>query len=214
MGKHKHSLRFELDGQFLGFLVKDGYKVKGVRLAIAGSELSIKLSKEARAACFPLPQLGVGMRVVGEQTIDERDGSVKYKARHVSIVSLDSLKPLPAFQPEVTPAIASFPNRSMREAVPQENQPKNSSKACILVCQKSDCCKKGGREVMAAIQQELEDRHLTDHVTVRGTGCMKQCKAGPALVMPDKSRHTRVRPGEVPKLVERHAEVVVPAFAR
>lgn len=210
MSKHKHSLPFELDGQFLGFLVKDGYKVKGLRLAIAGSELSIKLSKEARAACFPIPQPGAGIRVVGEQTIDEKDGSVKYKARQVSIVPLDALKPLPTFSPEATPAIAPFAHRTPAK----ENRSDSPKKACIMVCQKSDCCKKGGREVMAAIQQELEAQQLTDQVTVKGTGCMKQCKAGPALVMPDKTRHTRVRPGEVPKLLERHAGVIAPAIAR
>ncbi|HEY9642868.1 MAG TPA: (2Fe-2S) ferredoxin domain-containing protein, partial [Coleofasciculaceae cyanobacterium] len=43
-----------------------------------------------------------------------------------------------------------------------------------------------------------------DHVTVKATGCMKRCKEGANLVMPDKSRHSRVRPREVAALVERH----------
>jgi len=188
MGKHKHStLPFELNGQFLGFVVKDGYKVKGLRLATAEGECSIKLGKEARACCFPLPQPGVGMRVVGEQCIDGKDGSVKLKAREVTVMPLESLT--------LSGAIAPVPAPSPRPA---------ASKACILICQKSDCCKRGGREVMAVLQQELEARQLTGQVTLRGTGCMKQCKAGPALVMPDKTRHTRVRPDEVPHLLERH----------
>jgi (2Fe-2S) ferredoxin len=57
---------------------------------------------------------------------------------------------------------------------------------------------------MQALQTELDDRGLTDHVTIRGTGCMKQCKAGPNLVMPDKSRYTRIRPDQVAGLIDQH----------
>lgn len=184
MSSHKQSHRpFALEGEFLGFVVKDGYKVKGLRLATVTGELYIKLGKEARASCNPLPQPGVGLRVSGEQTLDDQDGTVKFKASQLTTIPLNALPSLPK---QVTSA------------------PK-PAKTCVLVCQKSDCCKRGGRAVVEALQQELEARQLTEQISIRGTGCMKQCKAGPNLVMPDKTRHSRVRPHEIAQLVERHA---------
>jgi len=201
MGKHKHSsLPFELIGQFVGFIVKDGYKVKGLRLATDQGEISIKLSKEARASCFPLPPLGITLRIMGEQRIDE-DGEVKFKAYQVIQLAEDVL---------ASEGAIALPPRAPRPAA----APKTAAKACISICQKSDCCKRGGREVMAALQHELETRELTGQITLRGTGCMKQCKAGPALVMPDKTRHTRVRAEDVPQLLDRHAAgIEAPAIA-
>jgi (2Fe-2S) ferredoxin len=49
----------------------------------------------------------------------------------------------------------------------------------------------------------LSDRDLTQ-VTIKGTGCMKQCKAGPNIVMPDKTRYSRIRPQDIPNLVDKH----------
>lgn len=188
--KQSH-LPFTLDGQFLGFVVKDGYKVKGLRLATMTGELYIKLGKEARASCYPLPQPGVGLHIMGEQTVDYKDGTVTFKASQIQTIPLSSLPPLP--------------ERGVTE-------PKRA-KACILVCQKSDCCKRGGRDVVKALQRELEARQLADQISIRGTGCMKQCKAGPNLVMPDKTRHSRVRPREIPHLLEHHGGVTVGAIA-
>jgi (2Fe-2S) ferredoxin len=75
--------------------------------------------------------------------------------------------------------------------------------ATILVCQKSDCLKRGGKAVCHALEAALTDRNLTDQVTLRGTGCMKQCKAGPHVVfMPEKARYSRVAARDVAALVD------------
>jgi len=51
----------------------------------------------------------------------------------------------------------------------------------------------------------LGDRGLTNQVTIRATGCMKNCKAGANLVvMPDKIRYSHITPSDVPELVEKH----------
>ena len=62
-----------------------------------------------------------------------------------------------------------------------------------MVCQKSDCMKRGGKAVCQALEAALSDRGLEDQVTIKGTGCMKNCKAGPNLVMPDKTRYSRIQ---------------------
>lgn len=196
MSKSKCSTQpFQIEGRFLGFVTKDGYKVKGLRLATAAGELYIKLSKQARAQCKVLPQVGTWLQVAGEQTINYKEETQKFKALGFSIVSAPhQLAPM-SLEPQAAasePAIAS----------PKAAKTKRRQSDCILVCQKSSCCKRGGKAVKAAFEEVLRDRQLDDQIQVRGTGCMKQCKAGPAVVMPDKSRHTRVRPEAAAALVE------------
>jgi len=42
-------------------------------------------------------------------------------------------------------------------------------------------------------------------VNIKLTGCLKQCKKGPNLVvMPDKKHYNQVAPQDVPSLIERH----------
>ncbi len=170
---------FSLEGRFLGFVLKDGYRVKGINLATASGEQYVKLSKEARAACKVLPTPGCWVRVSGMQKRDEM-GALKLKALSLQVTNPTSTEPVPAPVPSA------------------------KSAATILFCNKSDCCKKGGRAVVEALQETLGDRQLTDQVTLKPTGCMKRCKAGPHLVMPDKTRYCGITAAEVPEIVNKH----------
>jgi (2Fe-2S) ferredoxin len=167
---------FQLEGRFLGFAAEaGGYKLKYIRLATATGEQQIKLSKDLRSPLYRLLTPGEWIQVSGSQKLSS--GRMKLKAYQVSPID-------PAAQ---------------RQAIAPA-----SKSACILVCQKSDCCKRGSREVATALQAELNERGLADQVTIKATGCMKRCKEGANLVMPDKSRHSRVRPRDVEALVDRH----------
>ena len=170
---------FSLEGRFLGFVLKDGYRVKGINLATASGEQYVKLSKEARAACKVLPTPGCWVRVSGMQKWDEM-GTLKLKALSLQVTNPTSTGFAPA------------PAKSAKPAT------------TILFCNKSDCCKRGGRAVVEALQETLGDRQLTDQVTLKPTGCMKRCKAGPHLVMPDKTRYCGITAAEVPEIVDKH----------
>lgn len=181
MSKHDSltASEFALEGRFLSFVVKDGYKVKALRIATATGEHYIKLSKEARVSIGKPLTPGDWILATGRQKYD--DGEIKLKAYGISRIS-------PSLQRE-------------------ESQPKpveRSATQTILICQKSDCCKRGAIAIRQLLEAEVSDRNLTDQIKIKGTGCMKDCKAGPNLVMPDKTRHTRVRSGDVPQLLDRH----------
>jgi (2Fe-2S) ferredoxin len=65
--------------------------------------------------------------------------------------------------------------------------------------------KKGGKEVCRTIEKMIADFGLGDAVQIQGTGCMKNCKAAPNLVvMPDKQRYSKVKPKEVAAILEEH----------
>lgn len=181
--KHKQVSEFRLEGRFLGFAVEDGYKIKWLNLRTADGEHCIKLSKEARASVGRVLMPGDWVQVTGEKVIDLDTNEVKFKADRI-----------------VTSSVTPSPT------VPTLDKPaaKPATKATIVMCQKSDCMKRGGKAVCQALAATLDDRGLTDQVTVKGTGCMKQCKAGPNLVMPNKQRYSRITAKEIPALIDQH----------
>jgi (2Fe-2S) ferredoxin len=171
---------FSLEGQLVEFVIKDGYKLKGLLLATAEGECYVKLAKHLRAAFDLRLPPGTWLQVVGEKKHDIKTGEVKLKAERV------------------------MASRYQADAPSIQKTKTKPAKATILVCQKSDCMKRGGTEVCQALAATLSNRGLDSQVTVRATGCMKNCKAGPNLVMPDKTRYSRVSAAQVPALIDKH----------
>ncbi|NJP10909.1 MAG: (2Fe-2S) ferredoxin domain-containing protein [Leptolyngbyaceae cyanobacterium RU_5_1] len=187
--KHKQISTFTLIGRFLNFVIEDGYKIKRLWLATAEGEYCIKLSKEARASVRGVLTPGEWIQVFGEQTLDRETDEVKYKAYLI--------------QPASPAQIESLPENPQIQAPPAKS--KDKPKATILVCQKSDCMKRGGKAMCQALQDTLGDRGLEGQVAIKGTGCMKDCKAGPNLVvMPDKVRYSHVKANDIPALIDKH----------
>jgi NADH:ubiquinone oxidoreductase subunit E len=174
---------FSLEGRFLGFAAAPddskplNSKPRYLRLSTATGEQQIKLAKELRPLLHRSLIPGEWVVVSGFQKLDSKQGTLKLKAAQV-----------------VTKNAQASPRASSPTAKPD----------CILICQKSDCCKRGSRQVAQALEAELRDRGLQDQVTVKATGCMKRCKEGANLVMPDKTRYSRVRPEKASALLDKH----------
>lgn len=178
---------FCLEGQLVDFVIKDGYKLKGLLLSTNEGECYVKLAKHLRAAFDLRLSPGTWLQVVGEKKHDLKTGEVKLKAERVMTTRCQTDgKTL-----SVGTQASSVSNGKAK-------------KATILVCQKSDCMKRGGQEVCQALSVALSDRNLDGQVTIKGTGCMKNCKAGPNMVMPDKTRYSRIQATQVPALVDKH----------
>ncbi len=185
MDKLKQAVRvleFRLEGRFIGFVSDFEEKPKRIRVATAEGEYWIKLSKELRSTIGEVLEPGAWVQISGEQKLKYKTGELKLKAFQVSVMA-------PTNQESACPPPATAPQ----------------TKACVMVCQKSSCCKRGAGEVVRAVTESLRDRGLEDQVTIKGTGCMKQCKSGPCMVfLPDKARYSGVAPKEIPKLIEKH----------
>ncbi|MBW4431799.1 MAG: (2Fe-2S) ferredoxin domain-containing protein [Pelatocladus maniniholoensis HA4357-MV3] len=194
---------FCMEARFLDFVIKDGYKLKGLLLATPDGECYVKLAKHLRAGFdWRLPR-GTWLQVVGEKKCDRKTGEVKFKAERILAASFESHR----YAENLTPP----PQQSTTSSI-EQSKPK-VAKSTILVCQKSDCMKRGGKQVCQAIQAAMSDRGLEDQVTIKGTGCMKNCKAGPNLVMPDKTRYSRIKAAQVPALIDKHFSEVTLAIA-
>lgn len=183
---------FCFEGRFLDFVIKDGYKLKGLLLGTAEGECYVKLAKHLRAAFDLRLSPGTWLQVVGTKKHNLKNGEVTLKAERVM-----------AARSEMSEAKTI----SLAPQVPTNNNAKaklGKTKATILVCQKSDCMKRGGTAVCQALAATLSDRGLEDQVTIKGTGCMKNCKAGPNLVMPDKTRYSQLKAAQISVIIDKY----------
>lgn len=197
MGKshRKETSEFCLEGRFLEFVIKDGYKLKGLLLSTPEGELYIKLAKHLRAAFDLRLPPGTWLQVVGEKKYYKDTGEVKFKAQRVMAARGSTM--------ETSEKIGSIATEKPKETVARNNTKSNKSNN-ILVCQKSSCMKRGGKKLCQAIAASISERGLEDKVTIKGTGCMKQCKAGPNLIMPDKTRYSKIQAEQVSTLMDKH----------
>lgn len=173
---------FCFEGRFLDFVIKDGYKLKGLLLWTSEGECYIKLAKHLRSAFdLRLPQ-GTWLQVVGTKQYNAKKDQVTLVAERVMAASAD---------------MGTVTAQNLAKTKPDKVQ-------TILVCQKSDCMKRGGKALCQALESELTNHGLENSVAIKGTGCMKNCKAGPNLVMPDKTRYSKVKAEQVADLINKH----------
>lgn len=169
---------FRIEGRFLGFEFED-FKPKKLVVATSEGECTIKLAKSLRCG-FQLNLIpGDWLQISGEKQFDSK-GKLKLKAE------------------QIIPTTVSQEPSSV-------TAPTDKGKLSILVCQKSSCMKRGGKEACQAMQTALKIRGLSEQVSIKGTGCLKDCKAGPNIVMmPDKKRYTKVQAAQIPALIDKH----------
>lgn len=194
MGNVRQTSEFTLSGKFLGYEFKDGYKIKRLKLATIEGEYSIKMTKEARLSLRQTLLPGDLIQVGGCVKLDRDNGILKLKAYWIQPLRSEA------------PIVVSPPQPSV--SAPQPSVP--AKKSTILVCQKSGCMKRGGKEVCKALESALSDRGLVDEVNIKGTGCMKACGKGPNVVMPGKVRYTKISAKDIPAIVDEHFAEVLP----
>lgn len=186
------SSTFCLEGQFQRFIPDKSSPHKTLELTSDGRTYRIKLCKPLRQTWGGQLQTGDSIRVVGKQKL-KSDGRLKLKAFELLQLPTAAQRSLPAAASPKSPAKA---------------------KAKVLICQKSSCRKRGAQAVCSQMAASLAAAGLDGAVEIKGTGCMDRCKAGPhVVVMPDKTRHSRVRPEEVSTLVQQHFAAAVESGA-
>jgi (2Fe-2S) ferredoxin len=172
---HTHTLPFSLVGRLEGYTFGKGGKIRRLLIETSQDIHSIKLTHLCRIELLRSIlnkeiQQGSWLTVLGRQKVDKK-GVVKHlKAKEIvpALVKTTLLPPIMA-KPILVPA-------------PQ------GSKTKILVCQKSDCCKRGSAQLQAAIETVIDDRNLTHQVSVKAVGCLKHCSKGPVIAI-DKTRY-------------------------
>ena len=179
---------------FNGKLSKISYKkkkIKYIKLETKQGKYWIKVPKKLREKIANL-SLGCELEVQGIAKQKSEKKKIKRKAKKVMVIAPD-LADNPVEVKTKTVSLLPIFDR------------KTKSKAKVLICQKSNCWKKGGNKVCAEIESILDDMGLAKDIPIKKTGCLKQCKKAPALVMmPDKARYSKVKPKQVAKMIDKH----------
>jgi hypothetical protein len=182
MGHDKYKTSVIVIGRFVGYDLKDGYKVKQIKLLTPNGIQSIKLSKEARASLFRITlesplNLGTALRVQAEKKFDH--GEMVLKARAIDLAMADGLDG------------AALPIEDLVQPVQ------------IQVCDRGTCRKRGSQSVYNAVCQTIQEQGLSEQIRVQKTGCLKACKRG-VNVQINGTQHSQVCPLQAVKLVDRH----------
>ncbi|NEQ39190.1 MAG: (2Fe-2S) ferredoxin domain-containing protein [Okeania sp. SIO3I5] len=217
MSKFKHQKKFSLSGKVQEVTLKDGYKVKYVHVETpAGNNYVVKVAKGLRRNFSSVLIPGLGVKMTGEMTVCKKTGEEELKAyKIIPDCSKNAAEPCPnqtwglleKSSSQVTelklPETEGICSKSQK--VTGANAKCAGKKAQILVCQKSDCQKRGAGKVCQALSEALSDRGLEDQVTIKKTGCLKKCKAGPnMIIMPNKAKYSRISSTEIPEVIEKH----------
>ena len=181
---------FKITGELVDVFIKQEVKVKYLKLITDNPEKTpylIKVTKDIREDITPIAYLGANLIVKGTKKQKKKKGIVEYKADYVELVNTNKNGSTPIIVEDIE-TIST-----------KENKVK--AKAKILICEKSTCWKKGGKQVYQALTDICDNRQIQ----IKKVGCLKQCKKAPNIVMmPDKARYSKVTPKQVPALVEKH----------
>jgi hypothetical protein len=152
-----------LKGQYAGAYRSDKGKLKGLMLQAGADEYIIKLPKYLRPML--VRELAPG-EFVQVWAYPEGD-----RWRAVNIL------PLPDGETATL-------RQQWGDLVPQASVT-HPKRLCIEVCTKGKCYKQGGRQIHSALEAAVEADPNLAHVAIKGTGCMKACKHGPNLRLPN-----------------------------
>ena len=178
--QHLRLSEFDLEGKFLGFFRNKSGKLKHLRLAVASGDVKIKLSKNLRSSASLCLVPGEEIRVAG---ISKRKRD-KSKNRHKVILKAKLIK-----------SINVFPKQQIQK----------HSKAKILICQKPQCLKHGGKNLLSTLEKTISKQGLQDQVIIKRSGCLKRCSKAPNCVLEmAKKKYSEVHPNTIASLLEKY----------
>ncbi|MGK7913349.1 MAG: (2Fe-2S) ferredoxin domain-containing protein [Synechococcus sp.] len=227
MGHSKLKTRFSVTGRFTRFAIEDGFKIKGFYFDVAGEEILIKAPKRLRYYCADLLMPGATLQISGKKTIYRDSDRTQYKAEDIiplatpmadaatvgsavlvtddrAVGDLAGLATANGHAVGSAQAAEALGDLASVQIHPVQEKPSSRKPACIRVCQKSSCRKRGGDAVWSALETAIDEQELGDRVKLKAMGCIDKCKAGPNVIMPGKMRYSRVKAKSVPGLLEEH----------
>ena len=186
--KEAQKSTYEIQGEFLGFIPKPGGELKYIQVQVGERIIPIKLAKELRKNLGQKLVEGDHLSIFLEQTILGNSSKLKLKTERVEKLNTKSESLV-------------FESSSASKTSKSEKNKKGK----ILLCHKSSCSKRGGKQLYRSLTETLNQLGLQNRVTIELTGCQKQCKKAPSIIlMPGKVKHTYVNPQDLPSLLQNH----------
>lgn len=179
---------FTAIGELQDISLKSDGRVKYLLLSTEEGEYSIKVQKDQPKSLGKQLKLGSKLKVKGmlKQKVEKEKS--EYKAFSVELLNPPTVEQSPQVEISTVKSTKS-----------------KQKKARVLICKKSNCWNKGGKEVYQQLKSELENKGIADQVEIKTTGCLKKCKKAPNMVvLPDKKQYVKVKPKQISTIVEEH----------
>jgi len=203
-----------LQGRYLKRVNSKSGKLKGLKIKTEDDTQTVYLPKALRAIAQEELALGDSLRIwtaerkkVSKKALKKgsKKGSKKNQDPSLWALQLIPLSP----KDTVTP-----PPQAVQKA-----KKKAAKKMTVQLCQKKNCCKRGGTELWstfesaneaakteAAKPEAVRDVAAANPFKLEAVGCLGGCKHGPNLrFLPDNVKHYHVQPKDVSKLLAKHS---------
>ena len=192
---------FKATGELKDLTVKSDGRVKYILLTVENKEdYWIEVAKEQSKKLGERLQPGCKIEVKGMLKRKIKKEKIDYKAYKIKILTSPPVV--------ATPKTSVEPSTKKTDKAKKSDKTKKSQKkstARVLICKKSNCWKKGGKESYEKLRQELEKKGITEKIDIKLTGCLKKCKkAANMIVLPDKKHYVNVKAKQIPTMVEKH----------
>ncbi len=201
-----NSKRFLCSGRFVTFAPGEKSPYQNLVLAvvypgktleahgIGTQEIQIKLGKSLRQTMFTYLEPQDWLKLEGKCKLDKITGEITWKASEIVKLSPKQI--------EKVKKKAAAPKKDKAASQPEKTAQKKAKPARVMICQKGSCRKKGSVDVEKAFGDALVEMGCDEKVTVKATGCMGHCKAGPNVVLlPGGGSYKRVKPKDARSLV-------------
>ena len=173
---------FTIVGRLEDLVVNSKGRVKYLYLSTPEEDYSIEIAKEQKSVLSKHLKPGCCLKVTGMRKYELHQEKFKYKAYRIELLTEQLSAP-------TTQATIKATNPTVK----------------ILFCNSSNCWKKGGKVACELLQTQLRSKGMIDRVEIKTTGCLKQCKQAPNLViMPGRNHYSRVHPKQVSEFIEKH----------
>jgi (2Fe-2S) ferredoxin len=169
---------FTLVGRLEDFVVSSKGRVKSLYLSTPEADYAIEVAKEQGNVLSKYLKSGCHLKVTGMRKNKLHQAEISYKAYSIELL--------------------------LEQATSSNTVIKTNTTAQILVCQGSSCRKQGGRATYELLKAELQAKGISDNVAIKTTGCLKQCKQAPNIIMPNKNRYSQVKPQQVSQLITKY----------
>lgn len=172
-----------IQGRYIGKIKSGKGTIKGLRIATDKGKEKIYLPKSLRKIAQAELALEMPVRIWVD---GDRSSNKKLYA-----LQLIPLAPKSAL---------SIEDVSKQKTINKDKK-KRKAKVTVQLCQKKNCCKKGGDELWQAFERASQQQDFK----LEPVGCLGGCKRGPNIrLLPDNVKYRHVQLAEIDGILQAH----------
>lgn len=184
-----------IQGRYLQKIESGKGKLKAIVLKTGEGEQTVKLPKPLRAIAQQELTPGEPVRIWVESSEEGKDDAKKpSKLRAIQLIPLS---------PKARASVPSETQAAAKATKSKKSKSKKStSQLTVQLCQKKNCCKRGGDALWTAFEAANDPEK---NFQLEAVGCLGGCKKGPNIrLLPENIKRYHVQPAEVDALLQRH----------